>query len=129
MKIWFVSLKQLIYATVAGVSLATVTLPQVSLANPDNSQFNTRKDPLDQGFNQNSGQNPFDVLQLMHNAQIGNLNPEFGSQSSQQLNNAAAEFRKKQQQQLQRAGQTGVQQNNTTSNSKPLLIITPDSQN
>ena len=129
MKIWCVSLKQLIYVTVAGVSLATVTFPQVSLANPDDSQFNTRKDPLDQGFDQGSGRSPFDVFQLMHNAQIGTLNPKFGSESSQQLNNAAAEFRKKQQQQLQRTGETGVQQSNTTSNSEPLLIITPDSEN
>lgn len=133
MKIQFVSLKQLIVATVAGVSLATVVLPQVSLANPserydpqnNGSQFgNNRNDP----FNQGVEQNPFSLFQLIHNAQLGNFNPNFANDSDQQLNDAATEFLKRRQQQLQPGQQTGVQQNNTPTNSNPSLIIRPDYQ-
>lgn len=128
MKIRFLSLKQLIVATVAGMSLATVMLPQVSLANPaerydpqsDDSQFGgNNKDP----FSEQGQQNPFSLFQLINNARLGDLNPNFASESSQQLNNAAAEFRKRQQQKLQPGQQTGVQQNNTPTNS---IIIRPD---
>ncbi|MDJ0697368.1 hypothetical protein [Mastigocoleus sp. MO_188.B34] len=133
MKIWFTSLKQLMFATVAGVSLAALTFPQVSLANPNKSYDNERYDPQNNSsqfgnkndpFNQGVEQNPFSLFQLIHNAQLGNLNPNFASDSGQQINDAAAEFRKKQQQQLQ-PQQPGVQQNNNPANS---IIIRPTYQ-
>ncbi|KST62960.1 hypothetical protein BC008_12105 [Mastigocoleus testarum BC008] len=122
------------FATVAGISLATLTLPQVSLANPNKSYDNDRYDPQNNNsqfgnkndpFNQGVEQNPFSLFQLIHNAQLGNLNPNFASDSGQQINDAAAEFRKKQQQQNQQPQQTGVQQNNNPANS---IIIRPTYQ-
>ena len=135
MKIGFLSLKQLIFATVAGVSLATVILPQFSLANPserydpqkNDSQFGNQNDPFNGGVE--PGNQSSSLLRLIQNAQLGPLNPNFGEESSQQLNDAAADFRKRQQQYLQKGQPTGVQQNNTPSNSQPSLIIRPDSQN
>ena len=134
MKIGFLSLKQLIFATVAGVSLATVILPQVSLANPterydpqnNDSQFGNQNDPFNGGVE--PGNQSSSLLKLIQNAQLGTLNPDFGKESSEQVNDAAAEFRKKQQQYLQQGQPTGVQQNNTPSNSQPSFIIRPDYQ-
>lgn len=128
MKIQFLSLKRLIVATVAGASLATVILPQVSLANPadqydpqnNDSQFGNKNDPFNGGVE--PGNQSRSLMQLIHNAQFGTLNPDFGTESSQQLNDAAAEFRKQQQERFQGGQQTGVQQNNTPSNLNPLII-------
>ncbi len=132
MKIQFLSVKQLMIGTVAGISLATIVLPQVSLANPNERydpqqnndlQFGNKNDPFNGGVE--PGSQSSSLLQLIHNAQFGTLNPNFANDSNQQLNDAASEFRKRQQQQLQQGQQPGSQQNNNPANS---IIIRPQYQ-
>jgi hypothetical protein len=110
MKILF-PLNRLVLATVAGISLACLSLPQASLAgsavgglqdlNPQNTN-----DPLSQG----SDQNPFNMFQLIHNANLGanSLNPEYFNEQRQQISNEASAFKAKQQQLLR--GQLPAQQ-------------------
>ncbi|MBW4668369.1 MAG: hypothetical protein KME60_13315 [Cyanomargarita calcarea GSE-NOS-MK-12-04C] len=110
MKILF-PLKRLVLATVAGIGFACLSLPQASLAGPgvgglqDLNPQNTN-DPLSQG----SDQNPFNMFQLIHNANLGanSLNPEFFSEQRQQITDEASAFKAKQQQLL--GGQLPVQQ-------------------
>ncbi len=103
MKILF-PLNRLVLATVAGISLACLSLPQASLAgsgvgglqdlNPQNTN-----DPLSQGSDQ---QNPFNMFQLIHNANLGanSLNPEYFNEQRQQITDEASAFKAKQQQLL-----------------------------
>jgi hypothetical protein len=110
MKILF-PVKRLVLATIAGIGFACLSLPQASLAgsgvgglqdlNPQNTN-----DPLSQG----SEQNPFNMFQLIHNANLGanSLNPEFFNEQRQQITDEASAFKAKQQQLL--GGQLPVRQ-------------------
>lgn len=100
MKIRLFSLTKLVVATVAGASLL---VPTASFANPTGAQSlpnlstgdNNNIDPLS-GTN-----NDFNVFQLIHNANFGNLNPNFAREQKQQLDDATAAFRAAQQCRLQ----------------------------
>jgi hypothetical protein len=94
-----------ILTLIAGASLAAFVAPAAVMAqstgsaiNLQNSDSPNNSDPFSQGVEQN----PFNMFQLIHNAQFGSLNPEFAKEQSQQLDDAASEFRRKQQQLIQR---------------------------
>jgi hypothetical protein len=98
---------------IAGASLAAFVAPAAVMAqstgsaiNLQNSDSPNSSDPFSQGVEQN----PFNIFQLIHNAQLGSLNPEFAKEQNQQLNDAASEFRAKQQQLIQRNQQSGTTQ-------------------
>ncbi|NMG21242.1 hypothetical protein [Brasilonema bromeliae] len=103
MKIPFLPFKQLFVLTVAGLSFASLLLPQPSLAEPSsrnilqdlNSQQNN--DPLSPRSDE---VNNMGMFGLMHRLQQGNAtwNP---NEQNQQLNDAAAAFKQKQQQLFQ----------------------------
>jgi len=126
-------LKRLVLATIAGIGFACLSLPQVSLAGPgvgglqDLNPQNTN-DPLS---SQGSDQNPFNVFQLIHNANLGanSLNPEFFNEQRQQITDEASALKAKQQQLL--GGQLpvqqipGQQQTNQGSGLITLLAIAP----
>lgn len=99
-------------ATLAGLGMAGAMVPQKSMAqvlNPQNGDNTNPSDPFYQG----TEQSPFNMFQLLHNAQlgIGNLyNPEFATQQREQIDEAAAAFRARQQQAIRSGG--GTQQPN-----------------
>lgn len=107
MKIPFIPLKQLFAITFAGMSFASLVLPQPSLA-----QSNSRS--ILQDLNPQQGDDPlsprsdevsnFGMFNLLHRLQQGNTVWNANEQN-QQLNDAAAQFRAKQQQLLQQQTQ------------------------
>lgn len=116
MKITFLPFTKFVAIAIAGISLASFVIPQRSLAdpiqatNPENYDSPNRTDPFARGVEQGN----FNVFQLIHNANFGQLNPNYASEQSQELNDAAAAFKAKQQQLLQQRQQQSspqVQQN------------------
>ncbi|NMG10347.1 hypothetical protein [Brasilonema sp. UFV-L1] len=111
MKKPFLTLKQLFVVTVAGMSFASLALPQSSLADSsrnilqdlspqqDNDPLSPRSDEV----------NNMGVFNLMHRLQQGNTVWNADEQN-QQLNDAAAAFKAKQQQLFQQ-NQTQQQPN------------------
>lgn len=105
------SLRRLIY-TVAGISLASLLLPQSSWAQTAPTD---RVEPLRE-FNQGEQRDPFSqrydgddsfggVFDLMHRAQMGSIrNPsEFSDEQNQNIDAAASQFRQLQRQRIQQA--------------------------
>ena len=116
MKITFLPFKQFVAIAIVGISFASVLTPQRSWAdpiqatNPENYDSSNRTDPFSRGVEQGN----FNVFQLIHNANFGQLNPNYASEQSQELNDAATAFKAKQQQLLQQRQQQStpqVQQN------------------
>ena len=107
MKIPFIPLKQLFVLTFAGMSFASLVLPQPSLA-----QSNSRS--ILQDLNPQQGDDPlsprsdevsnFGMFNILHRLQQGSTVWNANEQN-QQLNDAAAQFRAKQQQLLQQQTQ------------------------
>ncbi|MEI2583640.1 hypothetical protein [Scytonema sp. PRP1] len=107
MKIRFLPLKQLFVLTFAGMSFASLVLPQPTLA-----QSNSRS--ILQDLNPQQGDDPlsprsdevsnFGMFNILHRLQQGNTVWNANEQN-QQLNDAAAQFRAKQQQLLQQQTQ------------------------
>lgn len=100
-----VTLTKFLLATVAGISLASLLVPQAGLAqtaNPvqDLNQQNSNSDP----FSRANDGNSFGVLDLIHRVTLGNQvgADEFNAQQNQNLNDAAAAFRAKQGQLLKK---------------------------
>jgi hypothetical protein len=124
----FLVLTRLALVTVAGISFASLLAPQPSLADfgqandPQNADSlnSNNKDPFASGVEQN----PFSLFQLIHNANLGGLNPDFNSEQSQQINDAAAAFKARQQKLIQRQ-----QQGTPASQVIAPVIITPQSGN
>ncbi|MDF5729740.1 MAG: hypothetical protein PUP92_17460 [Rhizonema sp. PD38] len=112
MKITFLPLTQFVAIAIAGISLASFLTPQPSLADPiqatnqENYDSTNRTDPFSRGVEQGN----FNVFQLIHNANFGQLNPNYASEQSQELNDAATAFKAKQQQLLQQRPQQQTQQ-------------------
>ena len=103
MKITFLPFKEFVALAIAGISLASFLTPQRSLADPiqatnlENYDSSNRSDPFTPGVERGN----FDMFQLIHNANFGQLNPNYASEQSQELNDAATAFKAKQQQLLQ----------------------------
>jgi hypothetical protein len=93
-----------ILTIIAGASLAAFVAPGAVMAQSAGSTVNSQNSdsPSSDPFSQGVEQNPFNMFQLIHNAQFGSLNPEFAKEQNQQLDDAASEFRKKQQELIQR---------------------------
>ncbi|BAZ11266.1 hypothetical protein NIES4071_30920 [Calothrix sp. NIES-4071] len=105
--------------SLAGLGLVTIaqpsnaqTAPSGQVTNPLNSDTQSN-DPFYRG----TEQSPFNMFQMIHNAQLGinNYNPEFFNQQSKEIDEAAAAFRRQQQLRIQ-TGNTG----NTGNIVKPL---------
>lgn len=107
MKIPFIPLKQLFAITFAGMSFASLVLPQPSLAQSNSRNIlqdlnpQQNDDPLSPRSDEVSN---FGMFNLMHRLQQGNTVWNANEQN-QQLNDAAAAFRAKQQQLLQQQTQ------------------------
>ena len=100
--------------------LALAGLGLVSIAQPSNAQnfpaTNLQNDkPTNDPFYQGTEQSPFNMFQLIHNAQLGinNYNPDYFNQQSKEIDEAAAAFRARQQQMI-RTGNTGTQNTGNT---------------
>lgn len=114
MKISPKSLTNLVLGTVAGISLASFLMPQLTWAqttnvnplqdlNPEQNQ-----DP----FSSSSEGNSFSMFDIIHRANLGgSLNiDDYNAAQNESLNNAAAEFRKKQLQRMQQQQATPINQ-------------------
>ncbi|BAZ19684.1 hypothetical protein NIES4073_05570 [Kalymmatonema gypsitolerans NIES-4073] len=107
MKIPFLPLKQLFALTFAGMSFASLVLPQPSLAQSNSRNIlqdlnpQQNDDPLSPRSDEVSN---FGMFNLLHRLQQGNTVWNANEQN-QQLNDAAAQFRAKQQQLLQQQTQ------------------------
>ena len=114
MKISPKSLTNLVLGTVAGISLVSLLMPQLSWAqttnvnplqdlNPEQNQ-----DP----FSSSSEGNSFSMFDIIHRANLGgSLNiDDYNAAQNESLNNAAAEFRKKQLQRMQQQQATPINQ-------------------
>lgn len=105
MKISPKSLTNLFLGTVAGISLASFLMPQITWAqttdvNPlQDLNPEQNKDP----FSNSSEGNSFSMFNIIHRANLGgSLNiDDYSAEQNESLNNAAAEFRKKQLQRMQ----------------------------
>lgn len=104
----------LVLGTVAGISLVSLLMPQMSWAqttnvnplqdlNPEQNQ-----DP----FSSSSEGNSFSMFDIIHRANLGgSLNiDDYNTAQNESLNNAAAEFRKKQLQRMQQQQATPINQ-------------------
>lgn len=122
MKIPFLPLKQLFAVTFAGMSFASLLLPQPSLAESRSilQDLNPQQtdDPLSPRSDEVSNMGAFGLL---HRLQQGNVVWDANEQN-QQLNDAAAAFRAKQQQLLQQ------QQSQQQPNQPPFQVTTPQSR-
>lgn len=109
MKIPAKSLTRLIIYIVAGISIASLLIPQPSWAQ---SAPSDRVEPL-QDFNPQQNQDPFargaeqdsfggGIFDLIHRAQMGNIRSinEYSSEQNQSINDAAAQFRARQRQMM-----------------------------
>ncbi|NMF65411.1 hypothetical protein DP113_01315 [Brasilonema octagenarum UFV-E1] len=119
MKKPFLPFKQLFVLTVAGLSFASLLLPQPSLAEPNSrnilQDLNSQQDndPLSPRSDE---VNNMGMFGLMHRLQQGNATWD-PNQQNQQLNDAAAAFKQKQQQLYQ--------QNQQQPNQSGLRVNTP----
>lgn len=112
MKISFLLLKQLFAVTFAGISFASLLLPQPSLAQSNSRNILQDLDPLqsnDPLSPRNDEVNNMGMFNILHRLQQGNTVWNANEQN-QQLNDAATAFKAKQQQLLQQP-QTQQQRN------------------
>ncbi len=117
-------LTKLLLATVAGISLASLVVPQAGLAdtaNPVqdlNQQNSTSSDP----FSSTNNGNSFGVLDLIHRVNLSNQTnaEEFNAQQNQNLNDAAAAFRARQVQLLNKNQRPNLQ---PTAASQPIITL------
>ena len=103
----------LVLGTVAGISLVSLLMPQLSWAqttdvnplqdlNPEQNQ-----DP----FSSSSQGNSFSMFNIIHRANLGSISiDDYSAAQNESLNNAAAEFRKKQLQRMQQQQATPINQ-------------------
>lgn len=121
MKISASSLTKIFFGAVAGISVASLSLPQLAWA-----QATTDAEPL-RDLNQEQNRDPFSrgdtgdamsgLMDIMHRAQMGNIRStgDFTNDQNQSLDDAAAKFR---QQQLQRMQQNPSQLGNPSNPSQ-----------
>lgn len=108
MKISASSLTKIFFGAVAGISLASLALPQ-----PTWAQATTDADPL-RDLNQEQNRDPFSrgdtgnamsgLMDIMHRAQMGSIRSagDFANDQNQSLDDAAAKFRQQQLQMMQK---------------------------
>lgn len=92
--------------SLAGLGLASVAQPSNAQTSPSNQSTNPQNydTPSNDPFYRGTEQSPFNMFQMIHNAQLGinNYNPEFFSQQGKELDEAAAAFRQRQELMMQR---------------------------
>ena len=97
MKKPFLPVTKVIFTTLAGISFASLVMTPPSLAqlgsvdSNSSTDLQNNNDPF--GLSNNGN---FDMMELMHRANFGNINWN-AEQQSQKLDSTAAEFRAKQQ--------------------------------
>lgn len=95
----------LVIGTVAGMSVVSLLLPQISWAQTTDVNPLEDANPAEEGSDpfSGSGGNSFGIFDLIHRANFGgDRNVEdFSLEQDQNLNSAAAQFRKKQLERLQ----------------------------
>ncbi|RUT09205.1 hypothetical protein DSM106972_012580 [Dulcicalothrix desertica PCC 7102] len=89
--------------SLAGLGLASVAQPSNAQTFPGNQTNPQNYDAPSDPFSRGTEQSPFNMFQMIHNAQLGinNYNPDFFNQQSKELDEAAAAFRARQQQMMQ----------------------------
>ncbi|MUL38784.1 hypothetical protein [Gloeocapsopsis dulcis] len=101
-------LNQIVLGTVAGVGLASLLLPQASLAQVTNSAdpqeiFRTERnsDP----FSSQNANDSWGMFDLIHRAQLGTMRDpyEYANEQNQNINSAASAFRERQRQLMQQS--------------------------
>lgn len=107
MKISPKSLTNLVLGTVAGISVTSLVMPQLSWAQTATNvnplqDFNSSEQNQDPFSSHNDG-NSFSMFDIIHRANLGsNISiDDYSAEQNESLNNAAAEFRKKQLQRMQ----------------------------
>lgn len=90
--------------SLAGLGLASVAQPSNAQTFPSNQSTNPQNydTPSNDPFYRGTEQSPFNMFQMIHNAQLGinNYNPDFFNQQGKELDEAAAAFRKQQEQRM-----------------------------
>ncbi|MBD2293118.1 hypothetical protein H6G06_06360 [Anabaena sphaerica FACHB-251] len=117
----FLPVHKILVATFAGISFASFLVAQPSLADPNQPFGSLESDRNSNSFFGNGSD--FNMFNLIHQANFGNLNwnPD---QQNQQLDDAAAAFKARQQKLLQ--GQQQPNANSPTTageNAAPLMIL------
>ncbi|MBO3463809.1 hypothetical protein G7B40_012340 [Aetokthonos hydrillicola Thurmond2011] len=106
MKKPFSNLTQFVFVTVAGISFASLVIPQPSFAGSSNALQNLtpqNDNPLAPNTSEVNSTGS-SIFELMHRVQLGNTTWNADEQN-QQLNDAASAFKAKQQQLLQQSSQ------------------------
>lgn len=124
MKRPFLQVHKILFATLAGISFASLLVAQPSLADPNQPFGSLESDRNNNSVsgNNNSGFNMFD---LIHQANFGTLNwnPE---QQNQQLDEAAAAFKARQEKIITGDQNPNPSLTSTTSEEKrPSLLLLP----
>lgn len=122
MKMTFLPFKG-VAATLAGIGFLSLFVTQPTLANPvDPFQNYDPQNPDPQydsnPFSQNADQ--FSMFQMIHNANFGQLNPNFAVEQNQQMDDAISAYQKKQQLRLQ---QTQQPQPNGVQLTQPRVVV------
>lgn len=107
MKKPFSNLTQFVFVTVAGISFASLVIPQPSFAGAVSDPLQNLSPQNDSPLAPNRSEvdtTGSSIFELMHRVQLGNTTWNADEQN-QQLNDAASSFRAKQQQLLQQSGQ------------------------
>ncbi|MBD2694959.1 hypothetical protein [Anabaena catenula] len=125
MKRPFLPVHKILVATFAGISFASLLVASPSLADPNQPFGSLESDRNTNSLTGNSSE--FDMLDLIHRANLGtnNFNPE---QQNQQLDDAAAAFKARQEKLLQTPQQSNSNSPTTSGGNTPSLIILPANQ-
>ncbi|MBR8834851.1 MAG: hypothetical protein DSM106950_12640 [Stigonema ocellatum SAG 48.90 = DSM 106950] len=104
MNMLFSPLTRFVVVTLAGISFASLLIPQPSFAEPSGSNILQNLTPQDNNplapRSDEVNSTGSGIFDLLHRAQLGS-SPWDGEEHNQELNDAAAAFRAKQQQMLQ----------------------------
>jgi hypothetical protein len=132
MKSSFVPIHKIIIATIAGISFASMLVAESTLAD-SNQPFGSLESDRNSNNNPLSGNGgDFNMFNLIHQAQMGNIQWN-DDQQNQQLDLAAAAFKAEQQKLLQTQTTKNPSNTPTTSNLNlnqnllPLLLPLPSS--
>jgi hypothetical protein len=116
----FLALTKIAVATVVGVSCSSLLIAQPTLAQlgtTDSTNFNGDSNQNNNDPFSRSGNTDFNMFDLIHRANFGNLNWN-SDQQNQQLDEAALEFKKRQEQAIKNGGNSG-----TASQSLPIIRL------
>jgi hypothetical protein len=116
----FLALTKIAVATVVGVSCSSLLIAQPTLAQlgtTDSTNFNGDSNQNNNDPFSRSGNTDFNMFDLIHRANFGNLNWN-SDQQNQQLDEAALEFKKRQEQAIKNGANSG-----TASQSLPIIRL------